>query len=286
MTKNALMEAGYKFLRDVVPLTERELKELKFVGRKGIHRIKEVLEKYGLNQDKKREASSVPSEESLVELAHPFLETPLADLRFSLRTSHVLENAGLRFVRELIVRDKDQLLKLRNMGRRQVREIEEVLKENGLGLGMKLKEVLPPDQASPGNIEEPLVSTTTTSTEAIPLSLETPLYNLDFSVRTINAIETAGFRFLKDLVIFDEEKLRQMKFPLTSIQEIQRVLERNGFQLGMESKEPLTLPIEAMDLQSRIITALKAAGIRTVKDILDLKLRRHSEAFRESAVCP
>ena len=52
------------------------------------------------------------------------------------------------------------------------------------------------------------------------------------------------------------------------------MLEKNGLRLGMESKEPLALPIEALGLPSRIITVLMAAGIRTVKDILDLKFEQ------------
>lgn len=76
------------------------------------------------------------------EAADPELEAllamSLAELELSVRATNCLESEGITTVRELISRDDDALLQVRNFGETTLREVKEKLKKFGLVLGMKL----------------------------------------------------------------------------------------------------------------------------------------------------
>ena len=57
-------------------------------------------------------------------------------LELSVRTSNCLKNANIRTIGDLIQRTEEELIKIRNFGRRSLQEIKEKLKEWGLSLGM------------------------------------------------------------------------------------------------------------------------------------------------------
>ena len=66
------------------------------------------------------------------------LNMPIADLRFSVRAMNCLESDNIRTVRDLVQRNEDMLMEIRNFGETTLVEIRQVLSELGLHLGMKV----------------------------------------------------------------------------------------------------------------------------------------------------
>jgi DNA-directed RNA polymerase subunit alpha len=66
------------------------------------------------------------------------LNMSLAELHLSVRASNCLESENINTVRDLVRRNEDQLLEVRNFGETTLSEVQEKLKELGLHLGMRL----------------------------------------------------------------------------------------------------------------------------------------------------
>ena len=66
------------------------------------------------------------------------LNMPLAALHLSVRASNCLESENIATVRDLVQRNEDQLLEVRNFGETTLTEVREKLTEMGLHLGMRL----------------------------------------------------------------------------------------------------------------------------------------------------
>lgn len=66
------------------------------------------------------------------------LNIPISELRFSVRASNCLEYAELRTVRDLVQKNEDQLMEIRNFGETTLDEVTQLLGELGLHLGMKV----------------------------------------------------------------------------------------------------------------------------------------------------
>jgi DNA-directed RNA polymerase subunit alpha len=63
---------------------------------------------------------------------------PVAELPVSVRAFNGLQNADIKFVGELVQRSEQDMLKIKNFGRKSLNEIKEVLTDMGLSLGMRL----------------------------------------------------------------------------------------------------------------------------------------------------
>ncbi len=68
---------------------------------------------------------------------------PVEGLPISVRAFNGLQNADIKYVGELVQRTEQDMLKIKNFGRKSLNEIKEVLVDLGLSLGMRL-ENLPP----------------------------------------------------------------------------------------------------------------------------------------------
>lgn len=66
------------------------------------------------------------------------LSMPIAELRLSVRASNCLEYDAIDTVRDLVKKNEDQLMEIRNFGETTLTEIQQVLTELGLHLGMKV----------------------------------------------------------------------------------------------------------------------------------------------------
>ena len=66
------------------------------------------------------------------------LNMSLADLKLSVRASNCLESENIHTVRDLVRRNEDQLLEVRNFGETTLHEVREKLAELGLRLGMRV----------------------------------------------------------------------------------------------------------------------------------------------------
>ncbi len=66
---------------------------------------------------------------------------PIDELEFSVRSHNCLVSAGIKRVIDLINMSDDELLKIKNFGRKSLREVKEILGAFGLHLGMNVKEL-------------------------------------------------------------------------------------------------------------------------------------------------
>jgi len=77
-----------------------------------------------------------------VDVSNPELERKLnmslAELELSVRATNCLESEGITTVRDLVIRNDEELLEVRNFGETTLREVKAKLAERGLSLGMKL----------------------------------------------------------------------------------------------------------------------------------------------------
>jgi Bacterial RNA polymerase, alpha chain C terminal domain len=71
---------------------------------------------------------------------HPVanLDRTVDELELSVRTANILENAQIRYLRDLVTRTEADMLKLRNFGRKNLKELKEILAEMGLQFGMRV----------------------------------------------------------------------------------------------------------------------------------------------------
>lgn len=66
------------------------------------------------------------------------LALSLAELELSVRATNCLESEGITTVRDLVIRNEEELLEVRNFGETTLKEVQEKLEERGLSLGMRL----------------------------------------------------------------------------------------------------------------------------------------------------
>lgn len=84
-----------------------------------------------------------------IELEEPefneHLLKPVDELELSVRSFNCLQNAGIKFIGDLVQKSEAEMLKTKNFGRKSLKEIKELLQEMELELGMKLDNWPPKD---------------------------------------------------------------------------------------------------------------------------------------------
>lgn len=91
---------------------------------------------------------SLEPEESYAEEEPEFNEhllVPVNELELSVRSFNCLQNAGIKFIGDLVQKTEQEMLKTKNFGRKSLKEIKELLRDRGLELGMKLDNWPPKD---------------------------------------------------------------------------------------------------------------------------------------------
>lgn len=87
------------------------------------------------------EEAEVPAEGERAEVRPAFNEylyRPVEGLPISVRAFNGLQNADIKYIGELVQRTEQDMLKIKNFGRKSLTEIKEVLTDMGLSLGMRL----------------------------------------------------------------------------------------------------------------------------------------------------
>ena len=88
------------------------------------------------------EEAEVPAEGERAEIRPAFNEylyRPVEGLPISVRAFIGLQNADIKYIGELVQRTEQDMLKIKNFGRKSLNEIKEVLTDMGLSLGMRLE---------------------------------------------------------------------------------------------------------------------------------------------------
>lgn len=100
--------------------------------------LKEQLSVF-INFHEAEEETVIPEVPSVDARLNENLYKSVDELELSVRAANCLENAGIRYLGELVVRSEGDMLKTKNFGRKTLNEIKDILAEMGLHLGMKLE---------------------------------------------------------------------------------------------------------------------------------------------------
>ena len=83
-------------------------------------------------------APARPAWAAWIGLLESKLNMSLAELKLSVRAMNCLESENINTVRDLVTRNEDQLLEVRNFGETTLNEVKDKLRQIGLHLGMRL----------------------------------------------------------------------------------------------------------------------------------------------------
>lgn len=85
---------------------------------------------------------------SSASVANEALLKPVSELELSVRSANCLQNANIKYIYELVSKTEGEMLRTKNFGRKSLNEIKEILSSMGLGLGMKVDNVMKQVQGS------------------------------------------------------------------------------------------------------------------------------------------
>jgi DNA-directed RNA polymerase subunit alpha len=86
------------------------------------------------------EEDEMPEETEEQRLMKEKLKVPISELELSVRSSNCLREARIKTIGDLVRRSELEMLKYRNFGKKSLAEINKILVEMGLSLGMKLED--------------------------------------------------------------------------------------------------------------------------------------------------
>lgn len=152
------------------------------------------------------------------------LEMSIDELDLSVRAWHCLAFSNIRTVGDLIGKTRDDLFKVRNMGKKSLDEIEEKLAARGLQL-----------MAESGSF---VFSSDFSKKDRAPLAAQ--IAELDLSVRTYNCLRRAGLRTIGDLTGKSREDLMRVRnIGRKCLEEIDEKLAMQGLKLAEPDAEPI-----------------------------------------------
>ena len=150
------------------------------------------------------------------------LKIPVTDFELSVRSRNCLQKMNIRTLGDLIMKSEQELLSYKNFGETSLDEIKSMLGQKGLRLGQGLED----GGREPQHGRNPLEAT------ADPDTLDKPIDDLEFSVRSRRCMERLGVRSVRDLINKTEVELMSAKnFGMTSLNEIKQKLNELGMEL-------------------------------------------------------
>ncbi len=95
-----------------------------------------------INFDIKSDVESDEDMDEEVLRLRKLLQKPVDELELSVRCSNCLKEAKIRTIAELVSKDESEMLKFKNLGRKSLEELSEILNEKGLEWGMNVEKYL------------------------------------------------------------------------------------------------------------------------------------------------
>ena len=150
---------------------------------------------------------------------------PIDILNLSERSGNCLKSVDIHTIGELIQKNEKELLKIWSFGRKSLREVNQKLSGSRLHLGMN---------NAPTDIIKPIIGVDLVSEETLS-KLNTLLSDIKLTVRSKNALELRGMKYIWELIILKESDLKQTKnIGRKSIDELKKIVADIGFQLGIQ----------------------------------------------------
>ena len=160
------------------------------------------------------------------------LQRMLNDFTLSVRTTNCLYNEDIVSLKDLIQKTEEDMLQIRNMGRKSLDELKALLTEMDLSFGMQMIEYNHKQAEKIFSTHDcPFMISPTDS------RLLKHVDSLDLSIRSINCLKSAKINWVGDLIQKTEvELLKTPNFGRTSLREIQSKLSEIGLDLGIKVK--------------------------------------------------
>jgi DNA-directed RNA polymerase subunit alpha len=93
-------------------------------------------------EDKDAPVEVKPTATTSTSVANEALLKPVSELELSVRSANCLQNANIKYIYELVSKTEGEMLRTKNFGRKSLNEIKEILTKMGLGLGMKVDNIM------------------------------------------------------------------------------------------------------------------------------------------------
>lgn len=93
-------------------------------------------------EDKDIPVETKPIATSSGSVTNDALLKPVSELELSVRSANCLQNANIKYIYELVSKTEGEMLRTKNFGRKSLNEIKEILTTMGLGLGMKVDNIM------------------------------------------------------------------------------------------------------------------------------------------------
>ncbi len=93
-------------------------------------------------EDKDAPTEVKPTTQATASVANEALLKPVSELELSVRSANCLQNANIKYIYELVSKTEGEMLRTKNFGRKSLNEIKEILASMGLGLGMKVDNIM------------------------------------------------------------------------------------------------------------------------------------------------
>ena len=200
------------------------------------------------------------------------------DLGLTVRAYNCLATAGIRTVHELVHRTSTDLLRLPNMGRTSVRDVERALGKWGLWLSMRPSDVTALQNAGGGSTSERRDERGEAAEKVRPVSdvMSMGVHDLDLTVRAHNCLSAGNIAKVGDLVAKTPKELLQIQnMGKTTLRDIERTLGDLGLQLRGRSVDNKVMSSLDQDLSAEEIDAfvhalerIKRCGFAGVADLV------------------
>lgn len=154
------------------------------------------------------------------------LQRPVDNLGLTVRSANCLKAEDIYYIGDLIRYGENDLLHIPNFGRKALKEIKEMLAEQGLSLGSVTR----------STIEKHVLSEPTKSNQhSQPSFLQRPLVDLGLTVRSFSCLKAEGIHYINDLIQRTETGLLKIEnLGRKSLNEIKEVLVDHGLSLGIK----------------------------------------------------
>lgn len=246
--------------------------------------------------DNVRKACDIPKIDNVSTFdIYNLLETTIEELALSVRAFNCLKRAGVDNLRDLVCKSEEDLIKVRNLGKRSMEEV--IAKVRSLGLDIRPEDTgkeewiaylshmpiiseyavgLIKDNKTTedtNNSDEPKQSITDKNFESL---LSTTIEELNLSVRAFNCLKRAGIDTVEDLVYRTEEDLIKV-----------RNLGKRSFEEVIAKIKSLGLDIrpEELDFNEWINQLKQKLGVKPTpktKPQVKLDINEVPEAYRKT----
>lgn len=141
---NALLKAGYEAVDQCLKLTESQLLAIDNIGKKTAHEILAYLEEFRMFEQNLSDPNPIDLDDhtektdKFVEHLKIVLSLPVSEILFSARVKNFLGVLKIRYLKDLVLLSRRELLAQKNVGSKSLKEIAFFLTRLGLDLGMSL----------------------------------------------------------------------------------------------------------------------------------------------------